>query len=213
MCRSATAHWREPSTGSAAFGGRYGKERDQQCSLARQPPQGKILPSNPIPDLNSRDTMPDPLSAISLASSIVQFVDFTIKLVTDGYELYDKGALAHDDELRLVTRDLTQLTKSFANSSSFATGLAGTPRSDHSGITSGVDSEESLYLLASSCHKLGDELLSIIESLSPQKARSGLESFRLSLKSRLKRKRINDIEERLGRYQRQLVMNLTSVLQ
>jgi len=156
--------------------------------------------------------MPDPLSALSLASTIVQFVDFAIKLVTDGYELYDRGALAHDDELRLVTKDLTRLTKSFANSSSSATDLAGSRRK-YSEIKPSVDSETSLFLLASSCQELGNELLSILESLRPQKTRSGLESFRLSLKSKQKRKKINDIEQRLRRYQSQLVIHLTSVLE
>jgi len=32
--------------------------------------------------------MLDPLSALSLASSIVQLVDFSVKLITDGVELY-----------------------------------------------------------------------------------------------------------------------------
>lgn len=157
--------------------------------------------------------MPDPLSALSLASSIVQFVDFTIKLVTDGYELYEKGVLAQDDELRLITRDLTRLTKSFANSSSSARDLARTLMREDSETKPEVDSEVNLYLLASSCQELGDELLSILESLRPERTRSGLESFRLSLKSMRKRRKINDIRGRLERYQSQLVMHLTSILQ
>jgi hypothetical protein len=50
----------------------------------------------------------DPLSALSLAGTVIQFVDFGSKLISQGYELYKStnGQLAADEELQLVISDL-----------------------------------------------------------------------------------------------------------
>jgi hypothetical protein len=53
----------------------------------------------------------DPLSALSLAGNIVQFVDFGLKLLSGAVELYKSpsGTLAAHHELELVTTDLSAL--------------------------------------------------------------------------------------------------------
>jgi hypothetical protein len=50
----------------------------------------------------------DPLSALSLAGSIVQFVDFGIKLLSGAGELYRShtGTLKINDQIELTTNDL-----------------------------------------------------------------------------------------------------------
>jgi hypothetical protein len=53
----------------------------------------------------------DPMTALSLAGTIVQFVDFGTKLLKDGRELYKSGsgALTVNEELELTTNDLRAL--------------------------------------------------------------------------------------------------------
>jgi hypothetical protein len=53
----------------------------------------------------------DPLTALSVAGTIVQFADFGSRLFSEGKELYTstQGALAANDELELVTSDLRAL--------------------------------------------------------------------------------------------------------
>jgi len=53
----------------------------------------------------------DPLSALSLAGSIVQFVDFGIKLLSGAGELYRShtGTLKINDQIELTTNDLKAL--------------------------------------------------------------------------------------------------------
>src|SRR5271168_879473 len=53
----------------------------------------------------------DPLSALSLAGNIVQFIDFGSKLLSGARELYKSpsGTLAAHHELELVTTDLSAL--------------------------------------------------------------------------------------------------------
>jgi hypothetical protein len=61
----------------------------------------------------------DPLSAISLAGNIVQFVEFGVKLLSGAYDLYRSptGTLAVNDQIELTTNDLnvliTKLRSSF----------------------------------------------------------------------------------------------------
>ncbi len=53
----------------------------------------------------------DPLTALSLAGTIVQFVDFGCKLLAKGRELYKSstGVLTVNEELELTTTDLRAL--------------------------------------------------------------------------------------------------------
>jgi len=61
----------------------------------------------------------DPLSAISLAGNIVQFVEFGVKLLSGAHDLYRSptGTLAVNDQIELTTNDLnvliTKLRSSF----------------------------------------------------------------------------------------------------
>jgi hypothetical protein len=56
-------------------------------------------------------TAMDPLSALSLAGTVVQFVEFGGKLLKEGRELYRSttGSLTVNDELELVVVDLQAL--------------------------------------------------------------------------------------------------------
>lgn len=53
----------------------------------------------------------DPLSAIGIAASIVQFLDFSQKLVSGTLELYraSDGATSYNSHLEYITNDLSQL--------------------------------------------------------------------------------------------------------
>jgi hypothetical protein len=56
----------------------------------------------------------DPLTAVSLAANVVQFVDFATRLVSAGNELRlsSKGALAINLEIEGVTKRLTETIRS-----------------------------------------------------------------------------------------------------
>lgn len=53
----------------------------------------------------------DPLTALSLAGNVIQFVEFGTKLLSQGYELYKStgGKLQAEEELELITSDLSGL--------------------------------------------------------------------------------------------------------
>lgn len=52
----------------------------------------------------------DPLSAASLAGTVVGLVDFLIKLVSTGYRLYNDGDIDEFDRVRTAADDLTNYT-------------------------------------------------------------------------------------------------------
>lgn len=53
----------------------------------------------------------DPLSALSVASSVVQFVDFGRQLLSASYEIYrsSSGISSKNVDLRTISKDLTDL--------------------------------------------------------------------------------------------------------
>jgi hypothetical protein len=55
--------------------------------------------------------MLDPLTALSVAGNIVQFIDFSTKLIAKGHELYNSvdGATVGNAELEVIARDLQDL--------------------------------------------------------------------------------------------------------
>ena len=57
--------------------------------------------------------MLDPLTALSVAGNIVQFVDFTVKLISKGNELYKSadGALVDNRDLEAIASNLARLTE------------------------------------------------------------------------------------------------------
>ena len=73
----------------------------------------------------------DPLTALSAAGTIVQFVEFGIKLLKGGHGLYksSKGASAANLELECITADLQSVLLKLKNSAS-ATEISGPATED-----------------------------------------------------------------------------------
>ena len=62
--------------------------------------------------------MLDPLTALGVAGNILQFIDFTIKLVGEGNHIYHatNGALEQNTDAESLANDLAKLTQSFSRS-------------------------------------------------------------------------------------------------
>ena len=143
--------------------------------------------------------MLDPLSSLSLASSVVQFIDFSCKLLSDGLELYATGALEKNDGLEQITKNLARVTEGL-------TGKNIPPEEPRSG------DELALEELAGSCKVLADQLLDILLGLRPKKPHNGLDSFRKALRAVKQKGKIEGIEDRLNKLQNQLCLCLNSIL-
>jgi hypothetical protein len=152
-----------------------------------------------------RSDMLDPLTALSLASSIVQLVDFCKELVTDGVELYQKGRLSENGELETATMRLIQLTKALVipQPSNVGPGMPPEPLSE---------SESNLRRLSGECRVLGAELISKLEAVKADKPQDWVESFRKAARNAKNNGKVQNLEKRLKTLQDQLNLHLLAVL-
>jgi hypothetical protein len=101
----------------------------------------------------------DPLTAVSLAGAIIQFVDFSSKLVSRGKELYrsSSGALEENVRIEEVTADLHALCLPLHTPSSSST---------NAGLRCIPDAHRiSLQKLAASCIEVSNKLMAALQEL------------------------------------------------
>lgn len=132
----------------------------------------------------------DPLTAVSLAATIVQFVDFTSKIVSKGYRLYKSSALTDEyKKLEDVTLTLHNLT----------TRLKCSNTNDLDSLSS---DEKEIAELAVRCTELGEELLERLNALKVSRdARyRQWKSFRNALKLVWTKEKLDDMAATLSEY-------------
>ncbi|KAF8850535.1 hypothetical protein BDZ45DRAFT_696655 [Acephala macrosclerotiorum] len=98
----------------------------------------------------------DPLTALSLAGTIVQFVDFGSKLVSRSQELYrsSNGSLTVNEELDLVTQTLLKIVAKLQR-----------PQGSEVLTGSGADDYSSLVELCCSCTQVAEDIIAKLENL------------------------------------------------
>ena len=140
--------------------------------------------------------MLDPMSAISLASSIVSFVQLGTKLVSEGRELYQSndGALARNSELEAIVKDIYQHSEILIN----------TPQPS--------EDEVAMQKLAESSKKIADELLEQLSSLRTPESHKRWQSSRKALAAAWKKDELADLERRLCRLQNQINQRLVFMM-
>lgn len=137
----------------------------------------------------------EPFTALSLASAIVQFVDFSSKILKTGCEVYRSSSGLAQEHV-----DLTELTTSLY---SFQTRLAA------STATQNPD-ERALQDLVTKCTEISKQLLEVLRDL--QVEGDGLirtwESLRQTIRSVGKKKEISRLERLLDEIGRQISSRL-----
>lgn len=139
----------------------------------------------------------DPMTAVALASSIVQFVDFSSKLVSKGHHIYTSanGALSENLDLEAVTVDLSHLTARLKG---------------YEGCTCPTKDQQDLLNLASSCDFLADQLMERLEKLKVDKdaKHRKWKSFRQALKAVWSKKELDDMATSLASFRSQLELHI-----
>ena len=139
----------------------------------------------------------DPLSALSIAASTVQFVDFGCRLFSNTKELYDSsdGALIGHKQAEEAAVRLGELTEGLK--ASLCAKWGGRPV---------VPGEEALEAICTGCIEVSKQLHSILQPLrTDNRARHrGWQSFRKAFLSIRSRKEIEAISLRLQRYSEEL---------
>lgn len=137
--------------------------------------------------------MLDPLTAISLASAVVQFTEFGIKLVTGSIELYHSadGLNRERSNLELRISTVHKLAENIVLSFEY--------KSDDGPAT---EDEKELGKLATSCKGMASDLLSVLDDLkvkNPTGPGRKWESFRKAVAAQTphNKKKIEDLDKNL----------------
>ena len=149
----------------------------------------------------------DPLSAISLAANIAQFLDYATKLVSKGHALYksSEGALAENLDLEAIANSLTDVNSRVVQSYCRIPGTAS------STATTSVLDQQSLKSIAESCDKVAKQLLDILQRLKVQGSHRKWKSVRQAFKSVWNKAHIDDLRKRMEGYREQMIFHLVAV--
>ncbi|KAI3318136.1 hypothetical protein HD806DRAFT_513199 [Xylariaceae sp. AK1471] len=135
----------------------------------------------------------DPLSALSIASAIVAFIDFGIGIIKDAKSIRRGGQLLTHEDFEAVILDLDTLDHSLSQ-----TGGVDTQRNTLN------KHEEALWKLREGCRSIAKELIDTLTDLKITGADGRWSSIHLALRSRLKAGRIDELKSRLKEYQSQI---------
>ncbi|KAH6684057.1 hypothetical protein B0J14DRAFT_555059 [Halenospora varia] len=141
----------------------------------------------------------DPLSALSIAAAVVQFVDFGIKVVSKGNQIYRSGdgSLDENHDLEIVTNDLLVLQTKLDQTGQ-RTDLDGRPTED----------EVILRRLSTTANELAKKLLTRLNMVKAQGRFRRWKSFRQAIKSVSSQKEIDSLARRLGLVKEELQMQI-----
>jgi hypothetical protein len=144
----------------------------------------------------------DALTALSLAGTIIQFVDFSGKLLAKGHEIYVSvdGASIGNNDLEAAAKNLRDLNERLNAS-------AVSRRGDVVDAIS--ESEVALIQLTTKCSAVAEELLAVLDHLKVQGGSNRRwKSFQQALKSSLKQGRVDEINSRLQALRQELSFNV-----
>ncbi len=127
----------------------------------------------------------DPLSALTVASAVVQMVDFGAKLFSKSVELYksSESSLPTNIQLSLVVEDLSRISG----------GLAAVGGLKQEQLTK---DEVALNRLASQCNSMANELISDLQRLVVRNPQRKWESMYKVIKAVWKEKKIHETKQR-----------------
>jgi hypothetical protein len=146
--------------------------------------------------------MLDPLTVLSVAATVVQFVDFGSKLLVKGHELHKSpdGASVGNNELETIAKELQQLIHRFSQP------LPSMESQD----TVLNNSEAALVNLTKQCSSAAEELLCTLRKLKVVEGSSNRrwKSFRQALKCLLRKEEVEAMANRLQGFRERLNLHI-----
>jgi hypothetical protein len=133
----------------------------------------------------------DPLTAFSVAGTIIQFVDFGTKIFSRSNQLYKSvdGALSVNKELEDISTDLLKLMVKLSR-----------PLRVEGAVGDGAEDEQALERLCDNCCNLAREMLTRLDKLKVRGKHKKWKSFGLALRVAFTQGEIDGISGRLALY-------------
>ncbi|KAF9890136.1 hypothetical protein FE257_006297 [Aspergillus nanangensis] len=135
------------------------------------------------------------LAAIGLVGNILQFVDFSSKLVKDSRQLYQSqdGYLVEYADIEKVTADLKVLNAKVQDQNK----------------PGGATGDDGLRDICRSCDQIADELLSSLNKIKVKDKRNKWQSIQVALRACLSKNEIKTLEDRLARFKQELNLRIS----
>ena len=140
----------------------------------------------------------DPFTAFGLAGNIVQFLDFTCKLVSGTWTICRsaEGASENTTALQTIATDISNLSDQITISTARGT----------------TDVGQTLRRIAFDCQDVAQELLNVLDSLQKKGKGSVWKSFLLAIQEVWQQGEIARLNERLGMLQKNLNTHFLKLL-
>jgi hypothetical protein len=147
----------------------------------------------------------DPLTAVSLAGTIVQFVDFSYKFIKSTHELYQDRETAVGAQASAVIDELSQYSNKLRGS-----------LEEVSARTILSEDQKALLRISREGAQLAERLSKKLQALKVEDRRKGWKSFKQAVAATWQRDEIDAMEKQLLRYRdtmsSRLLSHLRSVL-
>jgi hypothetical protein len=141
----------------------------------------------------------EPLSALSIATAVVQFLDFAGKVVSGTSKIYKgqrpEGSEGNSD-IRIITVSLNDVTKKLQSS------RKETPLKPWS------SQDAAIFALSERCTEVGGQLLTLLDRLRAQNDHRIWESFRIALRAVTSEKAVDKLCHTLDNYRQQISMHI-----
>jgi uncharacterized membrane protein YqiK len=145
----------------------------------------------------------EPLSALSIATAVIQFLDFTGKVVSGTWQIY-RGQPPEETEpnsdVASITTSLQEVTRSLKASK------------DKASLQPWSSQDTAISKLAESCTEVGEQLLALLNRLRAQSERRVWQSFRTALRTIWSDKDIEKLSQKLENYRQQISMHILIAL-
>ena len=146
----------------------------------------------------------DPLSALSVAAAVIQFIDYSTRIVSKGKELYKSadGALAENIELETASVRLQNLSGTLKDS------LQASQQAPKEGVAR--KSDGALETICEACVTVSKEFVDKLENLKVPEGHSHKKwkSFRQALKTVWTKEKIEEVAQRLAKLRADLDTNV-----
>ena len=141
----------------------------------------------------------DPLTALGIASNVVQFVDFSREIISTAHDLYKSvsGATAEHFELEILVQSVQQRAGQIRFPSALIDALLS-------------DEDKALQGLSQQCQIIAEELLTLLQSLKVEGRHLKWKSFYQALRSMKNKTQLESLQLRLDRLSSQ--MNFQTIL-
>ena len=131
------------------------------------------------------------IAAIGLVGNIIQFVDFSGKLISESIQLYRSydGVLAKNIDIETAAKHLGELNKRLKNSDT-------------------ISGDGALQRLCLSCQEAANDLLVALDKVKVKKRQQKWECIRKALQSVWSKEEIKELEKRLEMFKEQLNLHI-----